>query len=76
MYYEADILLQRGGLGNVWIAAHWDKKLSKNAISQYSNTDIVKQAGTDLARSAHFYLASFRLELLPIHHHTLLLNVY
>lgn len=46
MFYEADVLCQRNSLGKVWIAAHWDKKLSKNVISQYSKTDIVKEAGT------------------------------
>lgn len=46
MFYEAEVLCQRSSLGKVWIAAHWDKKLSKNAISQYSETDIVKEAST------------------------------
>lgn len=46
MFYEADILCQRGELGRVWIAAHWDKKLSKNALSQYAQTKIVDEAST------------------------------
>jgi hypothetical protein len=46
MFYEAQILCQRGQLGRVWIAAHWDKKLIKNASYEVASSDIVKDAGT------------------------------
>lgn len=44
MFYEAQILCQRGQLGKVWIAAHWDKKLTKAAASQVVSANIVKDA--------------------------------
>ena len=46
MFYEAQILCQRGQLGRVWIAAHWDKKLSKAAVNHISSSDIVHDAST------------------------------
>ena len=52
MFYEAQILCQRGQLGKVWIAAHWDKKLSKTTLSQVSSSNIVKDAGTWIWRDA------------------------
>jgi len=37
MFYVENILAKKGPLGKIWIAAHWDKKLSKTQIYQ---TDI------------------------------------
>jgi cohesin complex subunit SCC1 len=33
MFYSQLILAKKGPLGQVWLAAHWDKKLTKAAIS-------------------------------------------
>lgn len=41
MFYSHYILAKKGPLGQVWLAAHWDKKLTKHMISQ---TDIAKTA--------------------------------
>eukprot|EP01138_Halocafeteria_seosinensis_P010567 gb/GECG01010790.1/.p1 GENE.gb/GECG01010790.1/~~gb/GECG01010790.1/.p1 ORF type:complete len:629 (+),score=119.97 gb/GECG01010790.1/:1-1887(+) len=34
MFYSQVILAKKGPLGKVWLAAHWDKKLSKSQISE------------------------------------------
>jgi len=56
MFYEAQILCQHGQLGKVWIAAHWDKKLSKTTLSQVSSSNIVKDAGTWIWRDSPVFL--------------------
>ena len=40
MFYSQIILAKKGPLGKIWLAAHWDKKLTKVQIFQ-----------TDIARS-------------------------
>jgi len=39
MFYSQLVLTKRGPLGRVWLAAHWEKKLTKLQVSQ---TDIVE----------------------------------
>jgi cohesin complex subunit SCC1 len=39
MFYSQIILAKKGPLGKIWLAAHWDKKLTKIQIFQ---TDISK----------------------------------
>ncbi|CAM9874071.1 unnamed protein product, partial [Heterosigma akashiwo] len=41
MFYSQYILAKKGPLGKVWLAAHWDKKLTK---IQIFSTDIVESA--------------------------------
>ena len=43
MFYSQLILAKKGPLGKIWLAAHWDKKLTKNQI--YA-TDITESVGT------------------------------
>ena len=33
MFYHEFVLAKRGTLGKVWLAAHWEKKLSRSAVS-------------------------------------------
>jgi hypothetical protein len=42
MFYAPFILSKKGPLGRVWLAAHWDKKLTKQMVMQ---TSIAKTAG-------------------------------
>lgn len=42
MFYSQYILAKKGALGKVWLAAHWDKKLTKQAINQTDLEDTVK----------------------------------
>lgn len=42
MFYSQLILAKRGPLGQIWLAAHWDKKLKKDQIF---STDITKSVG-------------------------------
>ena len=42
MFYSQFILAKKGPLGKIWLAAHLDKKLTKNQIFQ---TDIKASVG-------------------------------
>ena len=42
MFYSQLILAKKGPLGKIWLAAHWDKKLSKSQIFQ---TNIMSSVG-------------------------------
>ena len=42
MFYSQLVLTKRGPLGRVWLAAHWEKKLTKLQVSQ---TDILETVG-------------------------------
>jgi len=41
MFYSDIILAKKGPLGRIWLAAHWDKKLSKQQVFE---TDVSKSA--------------------------------
>ncbi len=43
MFFASSLLTKKGPLGKVWLAAHWDKKLTKIQVFQ---TDITKSVGT------------------------------
>eukprot|EP01091_Cochliopodium_minus_P010930 TRINITY_DN3006_c0_g1_i1.p1 TRINITY_DN3006_c0_g1~~TRINITY_DN3006_c0_g1_i1.p1 ORF type:complete len:569 (-),score=172.92 TRINITY_DN3006_c0_g1_i1:4-1710(-) len=47
MFYHTYILAKKGQLANVWLAAHWDKKLTKAQIKE-----------TDIKQSVDFILKS------------------
>jgi hypothetical protein len=34
MFYSENILVRKGPLANYWLAAHWDRKLTKTQIFQ------------------------------------------
>ena len=42
VFYSQIILAKKGPLGKIWLAAHWDKKLTKSQIFQ---TDIGSSVG-------------------------------
>ena len=42
MFYNFEVLSKKGKLARVWLAAHYDKKLTK---PQILSTDIVKAIG-------------------------------
>ena len=42
MFYSQLILAKKGRLGNIWLAAHWDKKLTKKQVFM---TNIVECVG-------------------------------
>lgn len=44
MFYSDSILTKKGPLANVWLAAHWDKKLSKAQIVQTNINESVSIA--------------------------------
>ncbi len=44
MFYSQFILAKKGPLGKIWLAAHYEKKLTKMQIFQ---TDITKSVGKD-----------------------------
>ena len=41
MFYSQIILAKKGPLGKIWLAAHWDKKISKAQIFQTNIEDSV-----------------------------------
>jgi len=43
MFYSQVILAKKGPLGNIWLAAHWDRKLTKAMIAQTDINATVKQ---------------------------------
>ena len=48
MFYSQIILAKKGPLGKIWLAAHWDKKLTKAQVFQ---TDIETSVGERRASS-------------------------
>jgi cohesin complex subunit SCC1 len=42
MFYEQLVLAKKGPLGKVWLAAHWEKKLTK---AQVKETNIPETVG-------------------------------
>lgn len=34
MFYSESVLTRKGPLANIWLAAHWDRKLTKSQIVQ------------------------------------------
>lgn len=34
MFYSENVLIRKGPLANYWLAAHWDRKLTKAQIFQ------------------------------------------
>lgn len=39
MFYHEFVLAKKGTLGKVWLAAHWEKKLSRSAIAKHNVVD-------------------------------------
>lgn len=44
MFYSDSMLTKKGPLANIWLAAHWDKKLSKTQIVQTDINDSVRMS--------------------------------
>lgn len=61
MFYSQLVLAKKGPLGKVWLAAHWDRKLTKNQIM---GTDISQTAGKSIALTTNdsYLLCSFYYE--------------
>lgn len=43
MFYSQLILAKKGPLARVWLAAHWDKKLTKAQVFQTDISDSVRE---------------------------------
>ena len=52
MFYSQVILAKKGPLGNIWLAAHWDRKLTKAMIAQTDINATVKQRACPRRRLA------------------------
>eukprot|EP00127_Corallochytrium_limacisporum_P007265 Clim_evm6s246 gene=Clim_evmTU6s246 len=66
MFYSQFVLAKKGPLGKVWLAAHWDSKLSKAQIFQTSingsvNSIINPAAPIALRTSGHLLLGVVRI---------------
>lgn len=54
MFYSENVLTRKGPLANIWLAAHWDRKLTKTQIVQ---TNI--QTSVGMKRYCNDILTSF-----------------
>ena len=66
MFYSQVILARKGPLGKIWLAAHWDKKLTKNQIFSTDISDSVDKivnpsAPLALRVSGHLMLGIVRI---------------
>jgi len=43
MFYEQMVLAKKGPLGKVWLAAHWEKKLTKAQIKETNIVETVSE---------------------------------
>ena len=48
MFYNDNILAKKGPLANIWLAAHWDRRLSKAQIVQTN----IQQSVTSIVQGA------------------------
>ena len=39
MFYSEFVLAKKGALGKVWLAAHWEKKLTRTQMSKSNITE-------------------------------------
>jgi cohesin complex subunit SCC1 len=46
MFYSEFVLTKKGPLAKIWLAAHWDKKLNKNQITETDIKDSVSKKKT------------------------------
>lgn len=44
MFYSDSMLTKKGPLANIWLAAHWDRKLTKAQIVQTDINESVSMA--------------------------------
>ena len=57
MFYSQYILAKRGPLGTIWIAAHLDRRLRKQQITETDIAEAVRESPTSiLPRSAKIIL--------------------
>jgi len=66
MFYSEFVLAKKGALGKIWLAAHWEKKLTRNQISKSNIVDacnsIIKPvAPLALRTSGHLLLGVVRI---------------
>ena len=66
MFYSQFVLAKKGPLGRIWLAAHWDRKLTKAQIFQTDIQDsvdsiITPQVPIALRTSGHLLLGVSRI---------------
>lgn len=66
MFYSEFVLAKKGALGKIWLAAHWEKKLTRNQISKSNiveacNSIIKPVAPLALRTSGHLLLGVVRI---------------
>jgi cohesin complex subunit SCC1 len=63
MFYSETILAKRGPLAQVWLAAHWERKLSKNQFLSTNIQNSVCIISSYLAAIVHDYGDNMALRL-------------
>jgi cohesin complex subunit SCC1 len=48
MFYSQVLLSKKGPLAKIWLAAHWDRKLTKQAIASTDIKAVVEQRESTL----------------------------
>lgn len=54
MFYAQFVLSKKGSLAKIWLAAHWEKKLSKAQIYETNVQDAVKEILQPTVHFIHF----------------------
>jgi len=52
MFYEQVVLAKKGPLGHVWLAAHWEKKITKQQVNETNIVETVEQIRNPRAKMA------------------------
>lgn len=55
MFYSQVILARKGPLGKIWLAAHWDKKLTKQNIFSCDITESVGASNLGIVISCIYF---------------------
>lgn len=68
MFYSQFVLAKKGALAKIWLAAHWDKKLTRHQIFQTNITESVENiinperiGAMSLRLSGHLLLGLVRI---------------
>lgn len=59
MFYAQFVLSKKGPLAKIWLAAHWEKKLSKAQVFETNVSDAVDEIMKPKVRINWFYINKY-----------------
>lgn len=68
MFYAHFVLAKKGPLARIWLAAHWDKKLTKAHVFETNiekSVDGILQPKVGLSQFDYFLCVCYRFSALP-----------